>query len=154
MSTLALLWTSIDLTRPRSLGFVPIRRSRSSIMGPRGSRSGQIFDLQGAVIDKFGQRDDGQTSTKALVFSFWSIHTREKHSLTASPITYREMGTNRPPKISKYRQRHFSAQSSFIFDPSLQIAQNYPINITSHTKGNALYGSMMVSKANLQEIAK
>ena len=74
--------------------------------------------------------------------------------MTVSPITYREMGTNSPPKISKCRPRHFSAQCSFIFDPPLQIAQNYRINITSYTKGNALYGSIMVSKAYAQEIVK
>ena len=82
------------------------------------------------------------------------MQTQRKHSLTVSCPTFRENGTTSPPKISKCRPRHFSAQCSFIFDPPLQIAQNYRINITSHTKGNALYGSIMVSKAYPQEIVK
>ena len=47
LSSLALLGTSCDLPKLFSLGFVPIRRSRSStsIVGP-GGRSGQIFDLR------------------------------------------------------------------------------------------------------------
>ena len=48
----------------------------------------------------------------------------------------------------------FWGQCSIIFESRLQIAQNYRINIASHTKGNALYGSIMVSKAYSQEIVK
>ena len=63
-------------------------------------------------------------------------------------------GCHPPAKNPKISPTPFSAQCSIILEPRLQIPQNYRINTTSHTKGNALYGSIMVSKANLQEIVK
>ena len=48
----------------------------------------------------------------------------------------------------------FQHNARLFFDPALEIPPNYRINITSHSKGNALYGSIMVSKANLQEKVK
>ena len=62
-----------------------------------------------------------------------------------------------PPTRQKSQKSvggNFWGQCSIIFEPCLQIAQNYRIDIASHTKGNALYGSIMVSKANPQEIVK
>ena len=88
------------------VGFIASLSRIDTTNPPRPSKSAR-HRPSGAVIDTFWQQDGSQTSAQTSVSCFVPICTWRKYSMTVSCLTFREIGTTHPPKISKVGRRQF-----------------------------------------------